>query len=88
MTSIVRQLILINVAVFVLQKFSHDGLFAHFALWPLGRHYLAGAGFVGFEPWQLITSAFLHGGLAHIAFNMYALYLFGGMVERAIGARR
>ena len=40
---------------------------------------------VGFEPWQLITSAFLHGNLPHIALNMYALYAFGSMVERAHG---
>jgi membrane associated rhomboid family serine protease len=43
---------------------------------------------VGFEPWQLLTSAFLHGGVAHIALNLYALYAFGGMVERALGSRR
>jgi membrane associated rhomboid family serine protease len=88
MKSIVRQLILANVAVFILQQFSHDGLFTHFALWPLGRHYVSGAGFVGFEPWQLITYGFLHGGFAHIALNMYGLYMFGGMVERVLGSRR
>ncbi len=60
----------------------------HFALWPLGDHFLPGIGRVGFEPWQLITSAFLHGGFAHIALNMYALYAFGSMVERTMGSRR
>jgi len=88
MTSIVRLLIFINVAVFALQQISPDELFGHFALWPLGRHSVPGMGVVGFEPWQLITSAFLHGGVMHIVFNMYALYMFGGMVERALGARR
>jgi rhomboid family protein len=88
MKSIVRQLILANVAVFILQQFSRDGFFTHLALWPLGRHYVAGFGFVGFEPWQLITSGFLHGGFPHIALNMYALYMFGSMVERALGTRR
>jgi membrane associated rhomboid family serine protease len=88
MTSIVRQLIVANAVVFGLQQFSHDGLLRHFALWPLGQHYIAGAGFVGFEPWQLISYACLHGGVAHIAFNMYALYVFGGMVERVLGTRR
>jgi len=88
MTPLVRLLLLANVAVFGLQQFADDELFTHFALWPLGRHYLPGAGYVGFEPWQLITSAFLHANLAHIALNMYALYSFGGMVERVIGSRR
>lgn len=38
--------------------------------------------------WRLLTSAFLHAGLLHIAFNMYALYLFGPFVERALGTWR
>jgi membrane associated rhomboid family serine protease len=35
-----------------------------------------------------VTSAFLHGGLLHLAFNMYALYLFGGILEQRFGALR
>ena len=88
MTSLVRQLILANVLVFGLQQIVSDGLLTHFALWPLGRHYVLGGGFVGFEPWQLISYSFLHGGVAHIALNMYALYMFGGMVERVLGTRQ
>jgi len=88
MTSTVRQLLLANVAVFVLQQLASDGLFTHFALWPLGQHFVPYFGAVGFEPWQLLTSAFLHGGIAHIALNMFALYSFGGMVERAVGSNR
>lgn len=37
------------------------------------------------QPWRLITCAFLHGGLAHIAFNMYALKIIGSEVEYAYG---
>jgi membrane associated rhomboid family serine protease len=88
MTPIVRQLLLANVIVFVLQQLAGDGLFTHFALWPLGEHFVRYFGAVGFEPWQLLTSAFLHGGVAHIALNMFALYSFGGMVERAVGSTR
>lgn len=40
------------------------------------------------EPWRLITSAFLHGGLLHIALNMYALFQGGGLVERLFGRTR
>ena len=39
-------------------------------------------------PWQLLTYAFLHGGLVHLAFNMFALYMFGGAIEQVFGARR
>ena len=88
MTPAVRQLLLANVAVFVLQQLAGDGLFTHFALWPLGQHFVPYFGVVGFEPWQLLTSAFLHGGFAHIALNMFALYSFGAMVERAVGFTR
>jgi membrane associated rhomboid family serine protease len=38
-------------------------------------------------PWQLVTYSFLHAGLAHIAFNMFALFMFGGEIERLFGAR-
>ena len=49
-----------------------------FALWPPGS---------GFQPWQLVTYAFLHGGFTHIFFNMLALYMFGGEIERLFGSR-
>lgn len=88
MTPVIRWLLFANVAIFGLQQFSPDGLFTHFALWPLGQHYVQGFGRVGFEPWQLLTSAFLHDGFAHIALNMFALWSFGTIVERAVGASR
>ena len=88
MTPVVRQLILLNAVVFVVQQLVNDGLFTHFALWPLGQHFVRGLGRVGFEPWQIFTSAFLHGGFPHIALNMFALWSFGTMVERAVGSRR
>ncbi|MFS0885836.1 rhomboid family intramembrane serine protease [Aeromicrobium sp. 179-A 4D2 NHS] len=40
------------------------------------------------EYWRLLTAAFLHGGLLHLAFNMYALYLFGPFVEETLGRWR
>ena len=36
--------------------------------------------------WRPVTAAFLHGDFMHIAFNMYALYLFGPPLEREVGS--
>jgi membrane associated rhomboid family serine protease len=41
-----------------------------------------------FHLWQLVTYAFLHGSLAHIFFNMFALYMFGGALEVYWGVPR
>ena len=77
-------LIAANVAMFLLEQIA-PGLIFGLALWPLGA---AQAGAPGFAPWQLVTYAFLHGGMLHLAFNMFALWMFGSMVERVFGTRR
>jgi membrane associated rhomboid family serine protease len=41
-----------------------------------------------FRPFQLITHMFMHGNFAHIFFNMFALWMFGNMLENTWGARR
>ena len=40
------------------------------------------------EWWRLITAGFLHAGLFHLFFNMFALYILGGLLEPAIGRLR
>lgn len=40
------------------------------------------------EPWRFLTTTFLHGGFMHLAFNMYALYLVGPILERVMGRWR
>lgn len=75
-----RALILVNVAAFVLQQFIGIALQELFALWP----HSSGL----FRPWQLITYAFLHGSVAHIFLNMFALFMFGRSLELYWGARR
>jgi len=40
------------------------------------------------EWWRIVSGGFMHGGLAHIALNMFALYQLGRFVESLLGARR
>lgn len=83
---VTRALIIANVAVFLLQQVTGDVLPDLFALWPVGQPL--------FQPWQLLTYSFLHSGLlsrleiAHIFFNMFALYMFGSPLEMFWGSRR
>jgi membrane associated rhomboid family serine protease len=84
-----RTLLLANAAVFTLQLFVGEWLVAHFALWPLGRHDLPEFHMtVAFQPWQLITSSFLHGNLTHLLLNMFALFMFGRDLEAILGRRK
>lgn len=82
---VTRALLIANIAVYLLQMLTGEALIVHFALWPLGASQYANV--PGFEPWQLVTYGFLHGGLTHIAFNMLALWMFGGPIERLFGSR-
>ena len=40
------------------------------------------------EVWRLVTAGFVHAGMLHLAFNMFALYVLGGLLEPAIGKLR
>jgi len=84
--SVVGVLIVANIVGFGLQKLFPETMLFNFALWPWGEFH-DGDITVGFKPWQLITSGFLHGNLPHIALNMFALWMFGSDVERVMGSR-
>ena len=86
MPPVTRLLLVANVVAFGLQMFAGPLLVQYFALWPLSS--ARPPGFGHFQPWQIVTYAFLHGSLPHLFFNMLALFMFGGDIERLMGARR
>jgi membrane associated rhomboid family serine protease len=83
MSAAVRSLVILNAIIFavgLLLPQWDDQMVRAFALWfPRNEQ---------FAPWQLVTYLFLHGGFAHIFFNMFALASFGSLLERQWGARR
>jgi membrane associated rhomboid family serine protease len=81
---VIKNLIIINVLVFFAQytfqsnpTFNLENLFA-----------LHDVHSVYFRPHQLITHMFMHGGFTHIFFNMFALWIFGSVLENVWGAKR
>lgn len=82
LTPVVKNLLIINVLVFIAQMmFDGPGqkLTYILALWP----WQSG----NFQPWQVITHMFTHGGFGHILFNMFALWSFGTILEQRWGAK-
>ena len=74
----VRTILIATIASFMLQIAAGDGMIGSFALWPMQGSFM---------PWQLVTYAFLHGSIPHLAFNMYGLWLFGSELEYLLGRR-
>ena len=80
MPPVTQWLLIANVAVFALEASGMAGL-GSFALWPPGDFDSR------FAPWQVVTYSFLHANIAHLFFNMLALWMFGSEVERLFGSR-
>ncbi len=76
--TVVIPLIGINIAAFIMQMFSRT----------FTEMFMLVSADVFSRPWILITSMFLHGGFNHLLFNMYALLLFGTLIEQRIGKKR
>jgi membrane associated rhomboid family serine protease len=79
-TPIVRNLLIINVLIFIFEQMSQLDLGLTLGL----RNFNA----TGFRPYQLITYMFLHGDLRHLFSNMFGLFIFGPMLERIWGTNR
>lgn len=79
-TDAIKHLIIINVILFIapqLMQTDYTNILAlHF---PKNEHF-------GF--WQYVTHMFMHGGFAHILFNMYGLWAFGTPLEQMWGKNK
>jgi membrane associated rhomboid family serine protease len=89
LTPVVKNLIIIMVAVYLLQKIAEISLpelysyyfIYYFSLVPIliwKKYFL----------WQLGTYIFLHGGVFHLLFNLFALWMFGGELESYMGPKK
>ncbi|WP_370478580.1 rhomboid family intramembrane serine protease [Tamlana flava] len=78
----VKHIIIINVIIFVGTMAIGNGtlFYEWFALYFPKND--------AFQPWQIITHMFMHGGFMHIFFNMFALWMFGTPVEQVLGSKR
>ncbi len=96
---VIKNLLIINVVVFLIQTLGgqvmvgngmtfSDILTRYFALIPIGGIDVGPFTHWSFYPWQLITYQFMHGGLMHIFFNLFVLWMFGVEVEHILGSKK
>ncbi len=84
---VTRALLLANVLIYILQLLLPGDILRPLQLWPVvPEHPFSPV--ASFMPWQLITHAFMHDGILHIAMNMLCLLMFGSELEAYWGSRR
>jgi len=81
---VVKNLIIIN-ALMLLITYVLEGRFGISLTKILGLYYYESE---LFEPYQIVSHMFMHGGLPHLFFNMFALFMFGGALENHWGSKR
>jgi membrane associated rhomboid family serine protease len=81
---VVKNLLILN-GLFFLATIAFQQAFGMDITSYLGLRY---PGSQAFRPYQFITYMFLHGGVSHILFNMFALWMFGYMLENIWGSKR
>lgn len=88
---VIKNLLIINVAVFFIQLLASNLLVGGKPLWYVLNMWFAlnplSPGF-NFQIWQLITYQFMHGGFSHIFFNMLMLWMFGMEIENYWGSKK
>jgi membrane associated rhomboid family serine protease len=88
---VIKNLLIINVAVFFVQMLANNLMLGGKPLWyvlnmwfalnPIGDSY-------NFQVWQLITYQFMHANFTHIFFNMFMLWMFGMEIENILGSKK
>ena len=83
---VTKNLLIVNVVAFILcLVMGHDASGGYLLNEWLGLHFFMAS---DFRIYQLFTYMFMHGGWEHIIFNMFALWMFGCVVERAWGPKK
>ena len=80
MPPVVRNLIIINVTMLIITMITPEFMTSTFSLFYFESPF--------FKPFQLLTHMFMHGGIWHLAFNMYALWMFGSVLENVWGSKK
>jgi membrane associated rhomboid family serine protease len=74
--------------IYLLQQLNPMVANVYFALWPLGEFMTSSGPVSPFQPWQLVTYAFLHGNFLHLFINALMLIQFGPRLENSLGRKR
>lgn len=80
MPTAIRHIIVINVLIMLMTYLNEDFMYEKFALFYPTSPF--------FHWWQPVTHMFMHGGIWHLFFNMYTLFIFGSVLERVWGTRK
>jgi membrane associated rhomboid family serine protease len=81
---VTKNLLIINLLFFV-AMWVFGSVFHYDLNTILALHYWDST---NFQPFQLVTYMFMHGGITHILFNMFALWMFGSTIENYWGPKR
>lgn len=81
---VVKNLIIINILLLVL-TWTAQSVFGYDLTSVLGLYFPKSE---MFRPFQILTHMFMHAGIWHLFFNMFALYMFGGILENVWGPKR
>jgi membrane associated rhomboid family serine protease len=82
--TVVKNLLIIN-GLFFLATIAFESAFGINLYRVLGLHFFGAS---DFRPYQFVTYMFMHAGMAHLFFNMFALWMFGNVLENVWGPRR